>query len=300
MLRPLPPLRALAAALLVLCSSALDAPLELQQPAPAGGEPGTSRSLKGRFLHITGASARLDIPSRTACCGRYVLTGRCGKDFHPDPHFKTYSSTEANAACHRKHGPAGYYGAETSACDSPVTLVNATMDWIKHHLADEIDFVVWTGDSARHDNDEKLPRTQEEIISQNELIVQKFTDVFGRGRDEEDPTKDFRIPIVPTFGNNDIMPHNILLAGPNKWTVKYTDIWRGFIPEAQRHQFQQGGWFSVEVIPTKLAVVSLNTLYVLSAPRHAPSMLIAPQVFLHLELGRRRLRKEERARLRAV
>ncbi|KAL5420853.1 hypothetical protein PMIN04_006100 [Paraphaeosphaeria minitans] len=223
------PLQALLAALLASCSSGLDAPVQTHLG------PGKSRPLRGRFLHIT--------------------------DFHPDPHYKTYSSTKESAACHRKHGPAGYYGAETSACDSPVSLVNATLDWIKHHVAADIDFVVWTGDSARHDNDEKHPRTQNEIISQNELMVEKLTEVFGIGEDREDPTKAFKIPIVPTFGNNDIMPHNILLAGPNKWTMKYLHIWRGFIPEAQRHQFQQGGWFSVEVIPGKLAVISLNTMY---------------------------------------
>lgn len=200
-------------------------------------------------------------PSYRARCSNST-PNHADADFHPDPHYKTYSSTKETAACHRKHGPAGYYGAETSACDSPVSLVNATLDWIKHNVADDIDFVVWTGDSARHDNDEKHPRTQNEIIAQNELLVEKLTDVFGNGEDREDPTKEFKIPIVPTFGNNDIMPHNILLAGPNKWTMKYLDIWRGFIPEAQRHQFQQGGWFSVEVVPGKLAVISLNTLWV--------------------------------------
>lgn len=156
------------------------------------------------------------------------------------------------------------------------------MDWIKHNIADDVDFVVWTGDSARHDNDEKQPRTQDEIVSQNEFMVEKLTEVFGSGADEKDPTKAFRIPIIPTFGNNDIMPHNILLGGPNKWTVKYTDIWRGFIPEAQRHQFQQGGWFSVEVIPGKLAVVSLNTLWVLSVWRGMEKGLLTwfPGTFL--------------------
>jgi endopolyphosphatase len=129
------------------------------------------------------------------------------------------------------------------------------MQWIKDNLADQIDFVIWTGDSARHDNDEKLPRTQKEIIASNEYMVDALTNVFGTGDGD-----DFKIPIVPTFGNNDIMPHNILLAGPNKWTVKFLNIWRGLIPEAQRHQFQQGGWFFVEVIPNKLAVVSLNTM----------------------------------------
>jgi endopolyphosphatase len=134
------------------------------------------------------------------------------------------------------------------------------LEWIKDNLADQIDFVIWTGDSARHDNDEKLPRTQTEIIELNKFMVQGLTNVFGKGDSRGGSTSDYVVPIVPTFGNNDIMPHNILLAGPNKWTVEYLNIWKGFIPEAQRHQFQQGGWFFVEVIPGKLAVVSLNTL----------------------------------------
>ncbi|KAF2131438.1 Endopolyphosphatase [Dothidotthia symphoricarpi CBS 119687] len=193
------------------------------------------RRLTGRFLHIT--------------------------DFHPDPFYKTYSSTTAEATCHRQRGPAGLYGAETSGCDSPFSLINETFKWINDHVKDDVDFVVWTGDSARHDNDEALPRTQKQVIQQNEFLVSKFAEVFGQKDHDSGRTDGFAIPVVPTFGNNDIMPHNIMLQGPSKWTKKYLDIWRNFIPEEQRHQFQQGGWFSVEVIPGKLAVVSLNTLY---------------------------------------
>ncbi|EOA82119.1 uncharacterized protein SETTUDRAFT_142099 [Exserohilum turcica Et28A] len=192
------------------------------------------RKLTGRFLHIT--------------------------DFHPDPFYKTYSSTTAAAACHRKRGPAGIYGAETTGCDSPYALVNQTFQWIHDHVKDEVDFVVWTGDSARHDNDEEIPRTHQQIIDQNEFMVSKFVEVFGQTSPGHG-TGDFVVPIVPTFGNNDIMPHNIFTSGPNTWTMSYLDIWRKFIPEAQRHQFQQGGWFSVEVIPGKLAAISLNTIY---------------------------------------
>jgi endopolyphosphatase len=90
-------------------------------------------------------------------------------------------------------------------------------------------------------------------------MVSKLEEVFGQDNHSHGPN-DFVIPIVPTFGNNDIMPHNIFTNGPNRWTMKYLDIWRKFIPEAQRHQFQQGGWFSVELIPGKLAAISLNTM----------------------------------------
>ncbi|KAI9686102.1 MAG: Endopolyphosphatase [Bathelium mastoideum] len=199
------------------------------------------KKLNGRFLHIT--------------------------DLHPDPYYKPYSSTSGDNACHSGSGAAGYYGAETSDCDSPITLINATFDWIKRSgLASEIDFIVWTGDSARHDNDESIPRNESQVISQNTLIVEKFREVFGThpssSSSSNDPTTpDFRLPIVPTFGNNDILPHNIFLDGPNRWTRHYASLWQPFIPEEQRHAFEQVGSFYAEVIPDHLAVFSLNTLY---------------------------------------
>ncbi|GAB7350960.1 hypothetical protein MBLNU459_g1462t2 [Dothideomycetes sp. NU459] len=211
-----------------------NAPVSAAAPPYAGGY---ARQLHGRFLQIT--------------------------DFHPDRFFETYSSTAKDAACHRGSGPAGFYGAETSECDSPVALINATFDWIASELKDSIDFVVWTGDSARHDNDEELPRSTEQVVQLNELLVQKVVEVFGKNDndDDDDPTNDLIIPVVPTFGNNDILPHNIFERGPNRWTKQYLSIWKKFIPEEQRHQFDQGGWFSVEVIPNRLTVFSLNSLY---------------------------------------
>lgn len=193
------------------------------------------RRLHGRFLHLT--------------------------DLHPDPFYKIHSSTEEDDACHRGSGPAGTYGAETSDCDTPFALVNATFKWIEENIQDKIDFIVWTGDSARHDSDEKIPRSEDQVLGTNRWIAEKFAQVFKNSQDEEDPAKELMIPIVSTFGNNDILPHNILLSGPNKWLKTYTDVWRKFIPEEQRHGFERGGWYYVEVIPQRLAVFSLNTLY---------------------------------------
>ncbi|RMZ69087.1 vacuolar endopolyphosphatase [Pyrenophora seminiperda CCB06] len=227
------------------------------------------RKLNGRFLHIT--------------------------DFHPDPFYKTYTSTTSDAACHRGQGPAGIYGAETTGCDSPFALINQTFKWIEDNLKNDIDFIIWTGDSARHDNDDEIPRTQTQVIEQNELMVSKFTEVFGQDG-HGGGTNAFTIPIVPTFGNNDILPHNIFETGPNRWTIKYLDIWRGFIPEAQRHQFQQGGWFMVEVIPDKLATISLNTIYFFSsnsavdgcAKKHEPGYQHMEWLRIQLQLLRER------------
>ncbi len=212
-----------------------------------------ARNLQGRFLHITGRFIHL-------AESRLVFLTACA-DLHPDPFYKIHSSTEEGIACHRESGLAGTYGAETSDCDSPLALINETFKWIEDNLKDTVDFVVWTGDSARHDSDEEIPRSTEQVLNLNNYIAGKFAEVFGNGKDKKDPTHDMLIPVVPTFGNNDILPHNILMAGPNRWFQEYASIWGKFIPEEQRHSFQRGGWFWVEVIPQKLAVFSLNTLY---------------------------------------
>ncbi|KAK6205869.1 hypothetical protein LQW54_008164 [Pestalotiopsis sp. IQ-011] len=169
-------------------------------------------------------------------------------------HGRFLHITEAGYACHRGKGPAGYYGAETSDCDTPHSLVNATFNWIDEHLKDNIDFIIWTGDSARHDSDDKYDRSEKDVIRSNRMIADKFVSTLS---DDSGLT----IPIIPNFGNNDILPHNIMVGGPSKWLKRYTDIWKSFVPESQRHTFELGGWFYTEVIPNKLAVFSLNTLY---------------------------------------
>ena len=54
---------------------------------------------------------------------------------------------------------------------------------------------------------------------------------------------------------------NILEPGPNSITNEYSDIWQSFIPFSSYQVFQRGAYFSTEVIPNKVAVISLNTLY---------------------------------------
>lgn len=216
-------------------------PQHVLDVSDAGSQAGTPRRLRGKFLHVT--------------------------DFHPDPFYRQGSDPDGQHPCHRGEGSAGYFGAEKTGCDTPFSLVNATFDWIKEHLRDEVDFVVWTGDSARHDNDEKYPRTTKQIEQLNEFIVSKFDEAFGKpdNTHDDDPTNDLVVPVVPNFGNNDVLPHNIFTPGPNKWTRKFLTIWEKFVPQEQRHSFARGGWFFTEVIPNRLAVFSLNTLYFFDA-----------------------------------
>ena len=194
------------------------------------------RPLSGRFLHIT--------------------------DFHPDRYYKAGSSSSPDdGTCHHGKGDAGYYGQEGSDCDAPLVLIDETFRWIGENIKDDIDFVIWTGDSVRHDNDEAIPRDQNEIIELNRYMSQKWVDLFATRDHSAQSVAHPSIPVIPTFGNNDILPHNIFRSGPNTWTKKFAEIWSPFIPEDQRHSFVEGGWLTSEVIPGKLAVISLNTMY---------------------------------------
>ncbi|KAI0320832.1 hypothetical protein OF83DRAFT_1162184 [Amylostereum chailletii] len=154
-------------------------------------------------------------------------------DIHPDPHYRVHASE--SSSCHRKKPKkeeerAGYYGLPYSDCDSPLRLTNFTLDFLDKHWASEIDFVV-----CAHDNDRKLPRSLKEIYELNTAVATKMEDVFlKRG-----------IPVVPSMGNNDV----------------WRKIWSAFIPFPSYQVFQRGAYFSVEVIPNQVAVLSLNTMY---------------------------------------
>ncbi|KAG0281877.1 Endopolyphosphatase [Linnemannia exigua] len=150
----------------------------------------------------------------------------------------------------------GRYGVPNTICDTPLTLIDATFDWIDKNLVGSIDFVIWTGDNARHDSDNTHPRTQEEIYALNKIVANKVLSTFPTSSPDGQ-----RIPIIPSIGNNDVYPHNILKPGPNPIFQYFATIWSEFIPESMAKTFARGGYYSVEVVPDKITVVSLNTLY---------------------------------------
>lgn len=181
---------------------------------------GESKKIHGRFLHVT--------------------------DFHPDPYYKEGSKT--SRLCHGGQGEAGKYGDAILGCDSPLILVEQTIDWISKNLKDEIDFIVWTGDNIRHDNDREFPRFESDIFSMNEKIASLMRKNFGD------------LPI-PTIGNNDVYPHNLFAVGPTFQTREFYKLWKPFIPHDQMRIFNQGVYYFEEVVPSLLAVLSINTLY---------------------------------------
>ncbi|KAF9570738.1 Endopolyphosphatase [Mortierella alpina] len=207
----------------------------------------SSTGLKGQFLHVTDIhydNYYHDGAAISTSCHRMQSETRAAWSARP----RRFMEDEESAV-------GGYYGAPHSICDSPYTLVNATFDWFGKNLVGSIDFVVWTGDNARHDSDNTRPRTQEQIYKMNKAITQKFLETFPTDYIGE------RLPIVPAIGNNDIYPHNIIQPGPNSILKHYAEIWSDFIPESELHTFRRGGYYASEVVPNKISVLSLNTLY---------------------------------------
>lgn len=185
---------------------------------------GTTKTIHGRFVHLT--------------------------DFHPDPFYKPGSSIDELCHSGKASGKdkAGKYGDAILGCDAPLSLVEETIDWVTENLKDHIDFVVWTGDNMRHDNDRKYPRTETSIFEMNEQIADLMFEKLGT------------LP-VPSLGNNDVYPHNLFAPGPTLQTREFFKIWRKFVPQLQLHIFNRGAYFFQEVIPNQLAVLSINTLY---------------------------------------
>ncbi|KAL6934820.1 related to Endopolyphosphatase [Hanseniaspora guilliermondii] len=188
-----------------------------------------SPKLKGRFLHIT--------------------------DPHPDPYY--IEGGLIQYACHRDFDadvtsdlPKGSkFGDPMMGCDSPMDLVVETFNYISRNFpSSEIDFIVWTGDNSRHDNDRKIPRTSFEIMGNNMDFATRLLDLYPD------------TPIIPTIGNNDIYPHNLMDIGPSMITRQLGTIYQGMIPEEQRRLYERFGSFFKEVVPGKLVILSLNSM----------------------------------------
>ncbi|PWN53602.1 hypothetical protein IE53DRAFT_366209 [Violaceomyces palustris] len=243
-------------------------------PTLGDGESGRDDDLRlfGRILHLTDLH-----PDPFYLYGTDVDKTSChGKVKHPkrDGGMTTKTTTTEKDLELLKSQGSGFWGTGVSICDAPQRLIESSLDWISSNFVEStdplsssstgssnatvsarkraeqgFDFIIWTGDSARHDIDSNLPRTLDEILQLNRWTLKVLEDHFPG------------VQIVPSLGNNDIFPHNILFPGPNPITKNFVQIWSDHIPEYEFHTFERGGYFSKEVIPGRLAVMSLNTLY---------------------------------------
>ncbi|KAG1151393.1 hypothetical protein G6F37_003456 [Rhizopus arrhizus] len=159
-------------------------------------------------------------------------------DMHIDEDYKensTFKSACHKVTTHSSSAPsAGKWGSPGEACDAPIALAEQTLEWISKEWVDKLDFVLWTGDNAK--------------------LNQRVTDMMV------DRFKD--IPVIPSFGNNDVFPHNQIGGPGNDGGLLdfYSKLWNRWIPYEQRSVFRQGGYFMTQITPN-LYIISLNTMY---------------------------------------
>ncbi|KAI8351509.1 Metallo-dependent phosphatase-like protein [Blakeslea trispora] len=180
--------------------------------------------LHGKFLHIT--------------------------DIHIDPLYK--EGADPKKLCHtfgkQKDEQTGKFGALGTKCDSPIPLVDATFSFLKNDITD-IDFIIYTGDTVRHDRDGDLPRTKEEVIEGHKTVMKYFRDAYNVKY----------VPYVPTIGNNDAFVHNDLIKN-DKIFDQLESIWEP-LGLNLTSDFSSGGYFVQDVIPDQLSIINLNSMY---------------------------------------
>jgi hypothetical protein len=173
-------------------------------------------------------------------------------DIHWDKFYVV--GTSVTDLCHSHGGrrtlvaaddQAGTFGAR--GCDSPYPLVTAALQFARS--LGPLDFVVWTGDNARHNRDKAfLPTSQDEILYENTQVTQWMQQSFPS------------LTLVPSIGNNDVYPHDSLGPGPNAILSNLTANWRQWLSPASQQTMSQGGYFATQVAPG-LQIISLNTIY---------------------------------------
>ncbi|KAL7313639.1 hypothetical protein PS15m_007362 [Mucor circinelloides] len=208
-----------ASVFLLNAASVNAAPMNEAQPLTKRGS-----KLNGKFLHIT--------------------------DIHIDPNY--LEGADPDSFCH-KHGKkrsseTGKYGALGTDCDSPEALVDATFNFLKESITD-IDFIIYTGDTARHDRDDDMPRSQSEVVNAHSTVMKYFQTAYDTDN----------VPYVPTIGNNDAYDHNDVTKN-DKIFKKLESIWKP-LGLNLTSAFSTGGYYVQDVIKGKLTIVNLNTMY---------------------------------------
>ncbi|KAJ3075509.1 Endopolyphosphatase [Podochytrium sp. JEL0797] len=182
-------------------------------------------------------------------------------DIHMDPFYNpssTPSSSCHDTSLHVKN-PLPIFGFPNTNCDTPSRLVKATLESLStassFHLPD-IRFVMWTGDSSRHDRDRNNEKSRKESVEQNRIVIDMFTKYIPVG-----------IPIIPTIGNWEVFPKsNLACLDKDPQLMHLWESWRALFrgeeEETRRVErtFLKGGYFSKEVMNGMVTVLSLNTL----------------------------------------
>ncbi|KAI7899685.1 Metallo-dependent phosphatase-like protein [Cokeromyces recurvatus] len=179
--------------------------------------------LFGKFLHIT--------------------------DIHIDPLY--LEGSDPSRICHTITGNGseitGKFGALGTRCASPVPLVDATFKFLKKEI-NQIDFIIYTGDTVRQNRDANLPVTHDQVIKGHTLVAEYVLKSFPKGT-----------LFFPTIGNNDAFMYNQLEENDPLFPILET-IWKPFKLDLTE-TFTKGGYFIQEIIKNKLSIISLNSMF---------------------------------------
>ncbi|CEP16013.1 hypothetical protein [Parasitella parasitica] len=205
--------------LTLVAASLINAAVIVPNVHKRGGE------ASGKFVHITG--------TYYVCI--YIAT------------FDLYMCASVSSYCHRKDGDndkgfAGKYGTLGSKCDTPKALIDATFDFLKEQASDA-DFVIYTGDSVRHDRDIFERRRDEEVKATQDLMVKYFTSTFSK--------------VIPVLGNNDVETHNNIKAYDDQYP-EFMSTWAPFSLNLGE-DFIRGGYYIQELAPN-LRTINTNTM----------------------------------------
>lgn len=208
-------------------------------------------------------------------------------DLHLDPFYKVGSSPAQ--FCHRSDpndgAKAGPWGDRK--CDSPIWLARKMLTHVRDNGHD-FDFVILTGDLARHDtDDEAIPKTPQETIAAGLMVRTALQNYF--------PTK----PVVFAIGNNDLFVHNQLAPHSRDLKAHFL-VWRHHIPRDQWESFATQGYYTIAGYDFPVDMIVLNTQFF-----YAPNSLVqdcrvkgsAGQA--HLKWLRRQLRRTRKKGFKA-
>lgn len=206
------------------------------------------------FLQSLYSPASVPLPPVAVVLGKFLhLT-----DLHLDEHYQEgsdplnlcHSSALSDGNPEGGHAEVGKYGALGTSCDSPKALIDSTFQFIRTNLSAETDFVLYTGDTARHDRDATVIRTAEEIAHSHHRLVQWLGQSLNLTK-----TK-----VIMTVGNNDNFgAHDRFSISNSAKLFKFlAKAWRPFGLNLQADFFKLGCY--VQALQPWLDVLSLNTM----------------------------------------
>lgn len=202
-------------------------------------------------------------------------------DLHLDPYYGQPSAVgNSIGACSTEDSitakPYGLIG-----CDSPSSLIEATLKHIAS--SDDIsqknpDFILITGDFARHETDTLVDPVNEtgSILRLLNEAIQSYFPSNNTADGSSNTTSS--ISVIPTLGNNDVTPDYYLdltdSTNNNKILQMALNGLRGFFrSDEEIETFSRGGYFARNVSNT-LTVLSLNTI--MYSVNHQPASQTSP------------------------